>query len=99
MASLLAGSALSRAILFYYLAATGTDADRDGHDDRRDALPDEPESVRPSLLARSRAGLSRAVRRERHSLTSYPCRLPDGTIGRTAIYLVDGEWTAVCAVA
>lgn len=31
-----------------------------------------------------------------HSLTEYPCRLPDGSIGRTAILSVRGEWIAVC---
>ena len=90
---------MSRAI-FYYLAATD-DQDRgrgfEAGYARHDALPDAS-IERPSQLARSRAGLARLIRRDRHSLTSYPCRLPDGKIGRTAIVLVEGEWTAVCAV-
>jgi hypothetical protein len=31
-----------------------------------------------------------------HSLTPYPCRLPSGDQGRTAIKLLGGEWMAVC---
>jgi hypothetical protein len=54
---------------------------------------------RPSPLARSWAALSRLVRRDRHSITSYPCRLPDGKIGRTAIIRIEGSWTATCAIA
>jgi hypothetical protein len=88
-------------VFFVYLSAT-FDEDRDGvfdeqHDHRRALLG--ARSERPPLLARARAGLSRRVRRDRHSLTGYPCRLPSGKIGRTAIVLVDGEWTAICAVA
>ena len=90
---------MSRA-LFYYLAATH-DQDRNRGFDagyaRHDALPDASID-RPSPFARSRAALSRIVRRDEHSLTAYPCRLPDGRIGRTAIVLVEGEWSAVCAV-
>jgi hypothetical protein len=54
---------------------------------------------RPSLLARLAAASLRVARRERHSMTSYACRLPDGKIGRTAVVLVDGEWALVCQVA
>ena len=31
-----------------------------------------------------------------HELTDYPCRLPDGDMGRVAIREVEGEWEAVC---
>jgi hypothetical protein len=34
--------------------------------------------------------------RPEHSLTAYACRLPSGDLGRTAIKLLNGEWTAVC---
>jgi hypothetical protein len=34
--------------------------------------------------------------RPKHSFTSYPCRLPTGDLGRTAITFLGGEWTAVC---
>jgi hypothetical protein len=34
--------------------------------------------------------------RPEHSLTPYACRLPSGDLGRTAIKLLNGEWTAVC---
>jgi hypothetical protein len=59
----------------------------------------ESRAVRPSYPARLAAAMSRIARRDRHSLTSYPCRLPDGTIGRTAVVLSGGEWTLVCRVA
>jgi hypothetical protein len=53
---------------------------------------------RPSLPARLAAAILRTVRRERHSLTNYPCRLPDGKIGRTAVVQVNGTWELVCRV-
>jgi len=31
-----------------------------------------------------------------HSMTDYPCRLPDGRMGRTSIRQVQGEWVALC---
>ena len=34
-----------------------------------------------------------------HSLTDYPCRLPDGRIGRVAVVLQGADWTLVCRVA
>jgi len=33
-----------------------------------------------------------------HSMTDYPCRLPDGRMGRVAIREIDGEWVAVCVL-
>lgn len=54
---------------------------------------------RPSALARFVAAAVRSVRRESHSLTDYPCRLPDGKIGRTAVVERDSEWMLVCRVA
>jgi hypothetical protein len=54
---------------------------------------------RPSFPARLSAAVVRLVRREARAMTSYPCRLPDGKIGRTAAVLLDGEWTLVCRVA
>jgi hypothetical protein len=55
-------------------------------------------SVRPSLPTRLAAAFVRVVRRDR-PVTDYPCRLPDGKIGRTAVVQRDGEWTLVCRVA
>lgn len=40
-----------------------------------------------------------SVIRPDHSLTDYPCRLPDGTLGRVAVVRADGDWTLVCRVA
>jgi hypothetical protein len=59
----------------------------------------EERIVRPSPAVRLGAAILRVVRRDRHSLTNYPCRLPDGKIGRTAVVLSGGEWTLVCRVA
>jgi hypothetical protein len=33
-----------------------------------------------------------------HSMTDYPCRLPDGRMGKVAIREVDGEWEAICVL-
>jgi hypothetical protein len=59
----------------------------------------EARATRPSTAVRMGAAFMRVVRRERHSLTAYACRLPDGTIGRTAVVQSGGEWTLVCRVA
>jgi hypothetical protein len=59
----------------------------------------ETRPERPSVAARLAAATLRVVRRDRHSLTDYPCRLPDGKIGRTAVVLQGGEWALVCRVA
>jgi hypothetical protein len=87
---------------FYYQMATLHDEGEYRHLERaisqRRALR-RPEADRTLRLARVRAGLARLIRREDHSLTDYPCRRPDGSMGRTAIRLVDGEWAAVCTVA
>ncbi len=40
----------------------------------------------------------RARLADRHSLTEHPCRMPDGSIGRTAIRRSNGEWVAVCVL-
>lgn len=53
--------------------------------------------LRPGAMARLADAL-RARLEDRHSLTEYPCRLPDGRIGRTAIRRVEGEWVAVCVL-
>jgi hypothetical protein len=76
--------------------------DRHRGEARRHALqrgPLEMQDERPSRPARLAAAIMRIVRREVHSMTDYPCRLPDGKIGRTAAVEVEGEWTLVCRVA
>ena len=85
----------------YYLSGIIEADHRRGFDRKSSHLRTLRESrvLRPWRLARSGAALARLIRRERHSMTSYPCRLPDGRIGRTSIVMVGGEWTAVCAVA
>jgi hypothetical protein len=55
------------------------------------------EPVVPARRAYDRLWLQLLDRiRPEHSLTSYACRLPSGDLGRTAIKLLNGEWTAVC---
>jgi hypothetical protein len=51
---------------------------------------------RPSVRARLLAATVGVAGRDRHSLTDYPCRLPDGMIGRTAVIERDGEWVLIC---
>jgi len=53
--------------------------------------------IRPSLLARSIDAVRRRLD-DRHALTDYPCRLPDGRMGRTAIRQDGDEWVGVCVV-
>jgi len=53
---------------------------------------------RPSLAVRLRAAILARMRPD-HSLTDYPCRLPDGSIGRVAVVQHGGEWTLLCRVA
>ena len=80
-----------------YLAASFEDDRRRGEDRRRAherALRDA-RAERPSVRARLGAAILNLVRRD-HSLTNYPCRLPDGRIGRVAAVVRDGEWTLVC---
>ncbi len=67
------------------------------HARHRSAL--EARAARPSVAARMGAAVMHVVRRDRHSLTAYACRLPDGKIGRTAVVQSGGEWTLVCRVA
>lgn len=54
---------------------------------------------RSSVPARLAAAILRVVRHGRHSLTTRPCCVPDGTISRTAGVLREGEWALVCQVA
>ena len=53
--------------------------------------------VHPGPLARLADAIRTRVE-DRHASTEYPCRLPDGRIGTTAIRHVGGEWIAVCVL-
>jgi hypothetical protein len=33
-----------------------------------------------------------------HSMTDYPCRMPDGRMGKVSMREIDGEWVAVCVL-
>jgi hypothetical protein len=83
-----------------YLVAS-IEADRHRGEERRHALhraladagptgPSWPERLRDRILS--------LVRRD-HSLTDYPCRLPDGGIGRVAVVPSGGDWALVCRTA
>ena len=85
-----------------YTLADAYEQDRHRGEERRHAHHRallEGRVERPSLAARLAAATLRVVRRDRHSLTSYPCRLPDGRIGRTAVVHSGGDWVLVCRVA
>lgn len=58
----------------------------------------EARAERPSLRARLAAAILSIGRRD-HSLTDYPCRLPDGRTGRVALVQRGEDWTLVCRVA
>jgi hypothetical protein len=67
------------------------------HADHRAVLEARVEGS--SLPARMGAAFMHVVRRDRHSLTDYACRLPNGKLGLTAVVRQGGEWTLVCRVA
>jgi hypothetical protein len=58
----------------------------------------EARGEQPSVLARLAAATRKLVERD-HSLTDYPCRMPDGTMGRVAVVEQNGDWTMVCRLA
>jgi hypothetical protein len=89
-------------IMLTQIQGTAIDRERHRGEDRRHARHRSLLAARverPSLPVRVGAAFMRAVRRDRHSLTAYACRLPDGKIGRTAVVRQGDEWTFVCQVA
>jgi hypothetical protein len=88
-------------IMLVQIQAAAIDEERHRGELRRHGLHraqlDRP-TEHPSSWARFLAVARRVARRDAHSLTDYPCRLPDGRIGRTAVVQRDGEWTLVCRV-
>jgi hypothetical protein len=84
-----------------HLAAESIEQDRHRGEGRRHdqhrALLDAPLG-RQSRLDPLRAAVRNALAPEDHALTDYPCRLPDGRIGRVAVVFDQGEWTIVCRV-
>jgi hypothetical protein len=90
------------AVMLVQIQAAAIDEERHRGEERRHARHRSrvlPVNRRPSARARLAAASLAAVRRERHALTAYPCRLADGKIGRTAVIQRDGEWVLVCRVA
>jgi hypothetical protein len=65
---------------------------------RRGLMETEARSESPSLLAQLEAAFRTRLQPE-HSLTDYPCRLPDGRMGRVAVIQQDGDWAMVCRMA
>jgi len=87
--------------LLHYLAAT-YEEDRHRGEERRHSHERallETRGEHPSSRARLGAALLNLVRRDDHSLTDHPCRLPDGSIGRVAVVQNSGEWQLVCRLA
>lgn len=83
----------------YYFATFEQELHRgEGQRHAHDRALREGGAERPSLPARLGAAVLNLVRRD-HSLTDYPCRLPDGKIGLVAVIQQDGDWTLVCRVA
>jgi len=64
-------------------------------DDERVLARTKPSASGPSVLARLAGAFRKGVADE-HSLTDYPCRLPDGTMGRVAVVGQGGDWSLVC---
>ena len=65
---------------------------------RRGWLQIEARDGSPSPISRIQAAIRTRLQPE-HSLTDYPCRLPDGRMGRVAVVQQDGDWTMVCRMA
>ncbi len=85
-----------------YDLANGITSDRHRGEARRHAHERGMRDARVDrwpLGARLAAALMHALRRNRHSLTDYECRLADGKVGRVAVVMSDGEWTLVCRAA
>ncbi len=64
-------------------------------DDERAPRKDLSPASGPSVLERLAVAFRKGARDD-HSLTDYPCRLPDGTMGRVAAIEQGGEWNLVC---
>lgn len=59
---------------------------------------EENRVIRPSLSIRLKSKIN-SLRKEDHTLTNYPCKLPNGKMGRVAVIAQDGDWAFVCKVA
>jgi hypothetical protein len=67
--------------------------------DRRRSRPVRLAQAFGRGISQRLSGAIRARRRPDPWLSPYPCRLPNGEMGRTAAVVVDGEWTLVCRFA
>jgi hypothetical protein len=90
----------SHSTLAEMLAAT-YDEDRHRGEERRHEhhrAMIEARGEHPSRVARLEAAARKLVQPD-HSLTDYPCRLPDGRMGRVSVIMQDGDWAMVCRLA
>jgi hypothetical protein len=88
--------------MYAQIVGASVDLERHRGEERRHARRRslvEVSGERSSLSALAGAAFMHVVRRDRHSLTEYACRLPNGKIGRTAVVFQSGEWALVCRVA
>ena len=86
---------------FNSMLASTYEADRDRgearrHEHRRAMTVGQGDRV--SIPARVVAAVLARLEPE-HSLTDYPCRLPDGRMGRVAVIKDRGDWVMVCRTA
>ena len=65
----------------------------------RGQAADLPPIAEGAWAAWAQGGSALAADADDHSLTDYPCRLPNGSIGRVAVVLQGEEWALVCRVA
>jgi len=86
---------------FNSMLASTYEADRDRGEARRhehQRARNEAQGDRVSTRARVMAAVRSRLKPE-HSLTDYPCRLPDGRMGRVAVVRDRGDWVMVCRMA
>ena len=92
---------------FNSMLASTYESDRDRgearrHEHRRAVVGGQADHVsiqaRVMAVVRGRVRLAGA-RADDHSLTDYPCRLPDGRLGQVAVIRERGDWVMVCRTA
>jgi len=84
------------------MLAARFEEDRRRDEERRFALHRallEMRADHPSSRMTLGDALLNLVRRDDHPLTDYPCRFPNGKIGRVAVVQSGGDWRMVCRVA
>ena len=67
--------------------------------DQRRSWPARAAQALRREISQPLLGIIGGRRRSDPWLTPYPCRLPNGKMGRAAAVFTDGEWTLVCRTA